>query len=206
MAAGLAATLFIISGCSQSMVISRVNYSQPIESVLTPDEDGVVRDGRNGIAFNMLPLQYEETQDTSSVTTSELRYIRGKKGFFYITAPAYRHEYLMAPEEGALELREKFLIGETGIEQPAFNQRDTFIQLVDRATGDSYRLTPEGLEREGAADNEAATTTDEPTIPEEATPDDEVTPEETAPDETTPPDGTTVNKEEVTSDKEDQKL
>jgi len=200
MAAGLAATLFIISGCSQSMVISRVNYSQPIESVLTPDEDGVVRDGRNGIAFNMLPLQYEETQDTSSVTTSELRYIRGKKGFFYITAPAYRHVYLMTPEEGALELREKFLIGETGIDEPAFNQRDTFIQLVDRAAGDSYRLTPEGLEKEGTATNEAATTTDE------AVPDEVTIPDGAAPDDETTTDETTANKEEVTSDKEDQKL
>lgn len=145
--------MFMIYGCKQTMVISKVNYAQPIEAVLTPDEDGIVNDERYGLEFNMLPLQYAETEDTTSVTTSELRYIRGKSGLFYLTAPTYQHVYLMQPKEGELVLEEKFLISETGIEKPAFNQRDDFIQLVNRATGESYRLTREGPEKEGATTN-----------------------------------------------------
>ncbi|WP_372638761.1 hypothetical protein [Fodinibius sp.] len=145
--------MLLVSGCKQSMVISDVNYSQPIESVLTPDEDGIVKDERYGLEFNMLPLQYMETQDTTSVTTSEVRYIRGASGWFYITAPTYQHVYLMAPEKNELVFREKFKIGETGFDKPAFNQRDGFIQLVNRSTGESYRLTPEGLEEEGLTTN-----------------------------------------------------
>lgn len=145
--------MLVLQGCKQSMVISKVNYAQPIESVLTPDEDGNVKDERYGLEFNMLPLQYAETQDTTSVTTSELRYIRGKSGLFYLTAPTYQHVYLMMPREGELELEEKFLISETGIDKPAFNQREDFIQLVNRSTGDSYRLTREGPEKEGSTTN-----------------------------------------------------
>lgn len=142
-------TVVVITGCKQSMVISKVNYSQPIESVVTPDEDGTVKDERYGLEFNMLPIQYMETQDTTSVTTSEIRYIRGASGLYYVTAPAYQHVYLMAPGVNELEFREKFKISETGIDEPAFNQREGFVQLVNRSTGERYRLTPEGLEEEG---------------------------------------------------------
>ncbi|SMO90427.1 hypothetical protein [Fodinibius sediminis] len=148
----LVAVLFAASGCKQSMVISRVDYSQPIESVLTPDENGIVSDVKQGMEFNMLPLQYMETQDTTSVTTSELRYIRGENGLFYMTAPMYKHVYLMSPEEGKLELREQFKIDEKGIEKPAFNQRDNFVQLVNRSTGERYRVTPEGIEKENGTE------------------------------------------------------
>ncbi|MDZ7693740.1 MAG: hypothetical protein U5K69_21910 [Balneolaceae bacterium] len=71
----LAFAVLLFAGCKQSMVISDVNYSQPIETVLTPNEEGVVEDIQHGISFNILPLQYIETQDTSSVTTQEVRMI-----------------------------------------------------------------------------------------------------------------------------------
>lgn len=143
----LVLTLFILGGC-KSMAINKVDYSQPIESVLEPDEEGNVEDIKHGLKFNILPLQYMETQDTTSVTTSEIRYIRGEKGYYYFTAPTYQHVYLMTPTEGALELEEKFLINEAGIQEPAFNQRNEYIELLDRSNGESYRLTIEGLEKD----------------------------------------------------------
>ena len=133
----------IVTGCKQSMVISKVDYSQSIESVLTPDENGVVKDVQHGLTFNILPLQYAETQDTSSVTTNEVRYIRGKEGFYYITAPNYKNVYVMAPEKSKLKLKKKLSISETGIAQPALNQRSTFIQLVNQSSGESWELSPE---------------------------------------------------------------
>lgn len=139
-----------VIGCKQSMVISKVDYSQPIESVLTPDEDGMVEDVRNGLKFNILPIQFKETQDTSSVTTSEIRYIRGAKGYYYLTAPTYKNVYMMSPEEGELKLQETFPIKEPGIDKPAFNQREGYIQLVNRTTGEQYKLTPEGMTPEQA--------------------------------------------------------
>lgn len=138
----------ILSGCKEPMVISRVDYSQSIESVLTPDKQGVVHDLQHGIKFNILPLQYAETQDTSSVTTEVIRLIRGEKGFYYITASGYNHVYVMAPEKGKLELREEIKVSENGIDQPAFNQRMSHIQLVNLKTGESWMLTADGIKEE----------------------------------------------------------
>lgn len=137
-----------VIGCKQSLVISKVDYSQPIESVLTPDEDGMVEDVKQGLKFNILPIQFKETQDTSSVTTSEIRYIRGSKGYYYLTAPTYKNVYMMSSEEGELKVQEIFPLKEPGIDKPAFNQREGYVQLVNRTTGERYKLTPEGLTQE----------------------------------------------------------
>lgn len=142
---GFLAVAVLFAGCRQSLVISDVDYSQSIESVLTPDDDGMVHDARQGIKFNIKPLQYEETEDTSSVTTSEVRLIRGNDGSYFITAPGYQNVYIMSPDKSELKLDSKIEIDEDGLEEPAFNQRDTYIELVDRATDETYRLDSEGL-------------------------------------------------------------
>ena len=144
-------SFFSLVGCKQSMVISKVDYSQPIESVLEPNEDGMVNDQEHGLQFSMMPLQYAETQDTSSVTTPEIRYIRGQSGLYYVTAPTYSHVYLMTPEKRELKLEKKIKINEVGIDKPAFNQRDNYVQLVNRTTGERYQLTPEGMKKEEMA-------------------------------------------------------
>ncbi len=146
-AIGLIAVLSL-TGCKQSMVISKVDYSQSIESVLTPNEDGVVRDVQHGLTFNIKPLQYAEMQDTSSVTTSQVRYIRGKEGFYYITAPNYKNVYVMIPEKGRLKLEKKLKISETGLEQPALNQRTSHIQLINQSSGEAWKLNPESVEKQ----------------------------------------------------------
>lgn len=146
-AVGLMAALFA-TGCKQSMVISKVDYSQSIESVLTPNENGVVKDVQHGLTFNIKPLQYAETQDTTSITTNEVRYIRGKEGFYYITAPNYKNVYVMAPEKGKLTLKNKLKISETGLAQPALNQRTTYIQLINQSSGEVWKLNPEGVEKQ----------------------------------------------------------
>ncbi len=146
------ATLLLVTvlfvGCKQSMVISKVDYSQSIESVLTPDENGLVKDMQHGLTFNIKPLQYAETQDTSSVTTDEVRYIRGSEGYYYITAPNYQHVYVMAPEKGKLKLKERLNISEKGLQQPAFNQRNSYVQLLSRTSGKSWKLYPERVQKE----------------------------------------------------------
>lgn len=143
----LMAVTVIVIGCKQSMVISRVDYSQSIESVLTPNEQGVVKDVQHGLTFNIKPLQYVETRDTSTVTTNEVRYIRGTEGFYYITAPNYKNVYVMAPEKGKLKLKKKLVITEKGLEEPAFNQREQYIQLLNQKTGESWRVNPESIKK-----------------------------------------------------------
>lgn len=138
----------VLTGCKQSMVINEVNYSQSVESVLSPNDDGMVDDVQHGIRFNIMPIQYEETQDTSSVTTKEVRFIRGQEGYYYITAPDYEHVYVMEPEEGELRLKSKLMIAEEGVSQPAFNQRSSYIQLLNRETGESWEVRPDEIQAE----------------------------------------------------------
>lgn len=137
----------VFVGCKQTLVISEVDYSQPIESVLQTNDDGVVNDVRSGLSFNILPLQYAETKDTSSVSTEEVRMIRGKEGYYYITSPGYQNVYVMAAEKGTLKLKKKIMIKEGGIAKPAFNQRNPYVQLLNRETGENYALTAEGIQQ-----------------------------------------------------------
>lgn len=138
----------LLTGCKQSMVISKVDYSQSIESVLEPDEDGTVQDIKHGLTFNIKPIQYAETQDTSSISTKQVRYIRGQEGYYYITAPNYSNVYVMAPEKGKLVLKETLKTTEEGISKPAFNQRMTHIQLLNRSTGEVWKVYAESIEKE----------------------------------------------------------
>lgn len=140
--------IVLLVGCNQSMVIENVDYSQSIESVLSPNEDGIVDDVQRGLQFNIMPLQYEETQDTSSVTVDQVRYIRGQEGFYYITASEFKNVYIMSPDDGQLVLEEKFMISEEGIASPALNQRGSYIQLVNRESGDSWRLNSDGIQED----------------------------------------------------------
>ncbi|HKK46176.1 MAG TPA: hypothetical protein VJ964_11690 [Balneolaceae bacterium] len=137
-----------LAGCKQSMVISRVDYSQSIESVLKPDQNGMVEDVQHGLKFSIMPLQYAETQDTSSVTTKQIRYIRGAEGYYYITAPDYKNVYVMAPQKDRLRLEKKIQVSNNGVQKPAFNQRTSYIQLLDRKSGESWRLNAKGIQKE----------------------------------------------------------
>ncbi len=141
----LLAGAFLAAGCGPSLVISEVDYSQPIESVTSPNSSGQVEIPRQGLSFNILPLQHAETGDSSSVTTEEIRIIRGQEGFYYVTAPSYTHVYLFKPERSKLVLERRIRISENGMENPAFNQRKPYVVLINRDTGRSYHLDSDGI-------------------------------------------------------------
>lgn len=149
----LIAGAFLVAGCGPSLVISDVDYSQPIESVSRPDSSGWVELPRQGLAFSIMPLQHAETGDTSTVSTEEVRMIRGREGFYYVTAPSYTHVYLFRPEKSELVLERRIAITETGIENPAFNQRNPYVVLINRDTGMSYHLNPDGIVKQSTSKN-----------------------------------------------------
>jgi hypothetical protein len=51
---------------------------------------------------------------------------------------------VFAPEESELSLETIINITGNGLQQPAFNQRNGQIELVDMATGDTYNLDQNG--------------------------------------------------------------
>lgn len=142
-----AAVLLFTSAC-KTFEVKNVNYAQQVESVLVPTESGEVTDSRYGISFNILPFQYEEMEDSSSVLVKEVRLIRNQNGFYFITANGFNNVYVMEPVNNGLKLKQKINVSESGLIKPAFNLRSPFIQLVDTETSETYTLNEKGIKKE----------------------------------------------------------
>jgi len=138
------ALLLGVAACGPSLVIQNVDYSQPIESVIAPAEDNTVHDQRYAISFSVAPLLTEE--NISSV--DEVRLIRNDKGYYFVTAAGFSNIYVLRASEGELALETKIQLTGNGLEQPALNQRGDHIEVVDRATGQVYRVNEEGIREE----------------------------------------------------------
>ena len=126
--------------CGPSLVLQNVDYAQPIESVLTPGDDNTVHDERYAVEFNVSPILEEEGR--SSI--NEIRLIRNSAGYYFITANGFNNVYIFFPGESELEL-ENTISFEGGLSEPAFNQRNEFIELVDLESENVYRLNHEGI-------------------------------------------------------------
>ncbi len=123
-------SVLFLQACNKSLVVKNVNYAQQIESVLVPDSDGIVTDVRFGLSYSIMPFQYEEFEDTTSVQVSEVRMIRNNQGYYFITADKFKHVYVMAPKRGEFKLEKKILVDEEGLNAPAFNWRNPVVQLI----------------------------------------------------------------------------
>lgn len=134
------AILFGAAACGPSLVIQNVDYAQPIESVLSPDSNNDVHDQRYAIKFNVTNILEEE----GSSSVDEVRLIRNGAGYYFVTAAGFNSVYVFKADENELKLENRIEITGEGLGQPAFNQREGFIELVDRATGDTYNLDHEG--------------------------------------------------------------
>lgn len=137
-------SLLLLTACSSSLVIKNVDFAQPIETVLKPNSRGIVNDVKAGLKFSIMPLQYAETKDTSSVTVPDIRLIRGHDGYYYITAKGFKDVFVMQPSNGTLKLHKKVMISKEGLSSPAFNQRTPYVQLINGNSA-SYNLTKDGL-------------------------------------------------------------
>ncbi len=151
----LVAGALVFQGCNKSLVVKNVNYAQQLETVLVPDSNGDVKDVRHGISYSILPFQFEEFQDTSSVQVTEVRMIRNSDGYYFITADRFKHVYVMAPKQGELKLKKKILVDEQGLLSPAFNWRVPNVQLVNRQTNEVFLMDEEGLSKTNDKDKES---------------------------------------------------
>lgn len=138
-------TTFFLQACTKSLVVKNVNYAQQIESVLIPDNDGTVTDVRQGLSYSILPFQYEEFNDTTSVIVTEVRMIRNHQGYYFITADKFKHVYVMSPNRGELKLEKKILVDEDGLLSPAFNWREPVVQLIDDSNNVAILLNEKGI-------------------------------------------------------------
>ena len=131
-----------LPGCA-SVTLKPVDFSWSYESVLTADSAGYVRAEPKTIAFNAGELFRAESRDPALAAGTVVRIIRDYDGYYFITAPGFRHVYIFAGANGELTLKKKVLIDEQGMEKPFFNRRDLGIELV--ANGKAYLLSRKGV-------------------------------------------------------------
>jgi hypothetical protein len=135
--------LFITAACSV-LTLQPANFSWPIESVLPVNGNGKVTEDRYSIEVNTVGLFFEEFQDSLSYKGKEVRMIRDNQGFYFMTASNFKNVYVFKVDEGKMVLSDKIFISEFGLQTPAFNQRDPYIELVDGTS--KMNLTHKGIE------------------------------------------------------------
>lgn len=138
--------LFLVAaaGCS-SLKLTQTDFAWPVESVLKIDSQGMASDTWFSYSVNVKPLFLEETQDSLSYTSKELRVIRDTKGYYYITSAGFKNVYVFQIGEGSFNMSEKILINEKGMNTPVMNQRPPYVELIDGAN--KYLLNNEGLKK-----------------------------------------------------------
>ena len=132
----------LIAACS-SIILKPVNFGWPIEDVLTSDDKGIVEEKRHSIIFNATPLYQAEFGDSTKADSKEIRIIRNSEGYYFITAQGFKYVYVFDSGESMLELENKFLTSLEGLQNPVFNQRNAYIELIDG--NNIYELTAKGI-------------------------------------------------------------
>ena len=123
--------LLLITAACSVLTLQPANFAWPLESILPVDDKGKVTDDRYSLEVNTVGLFFEEFQDSLSYKGKEIRMIRDNQGFYFLTASKFKNVYVFKVDEGKLELEEKIFISEFGLQTPAFNQRNPYIELVD---------------------------------------------------------------------------
>ncbi|MEX0844083.1 MAG: hypothetical protein WD022_02335 [Balneolaceae bacterium] len=151
----LLTSIVMLGSACKTFVIENVNYSQQIESVLTPDENGEVQDVRHGISFNINPFIQQEFGEDDSTQIKEVRLIRNANGYYFITANQFRNVYVMEPGKGKLKLKKKILVSEERLSEPAFNLRNSAVQLVKMDTKEVLTLNEEGIQENNEEEDQS---------------------------------------------------
>jgi hypothetical protein len=136
-------SVIMLGGCKSTFELKSVDYSMLLETIMTPEPNGMVSDRGYGIKFNVRPIQFLETGDSTQVS-KEYRVIRDMNGYYFITSTGFKNVYVMKPTTNAMKLHKQILVAQGGLERPAFNQRNPMIQLIDGGTR-TFMLNKDGL-------------------------------------------------------------
>lgn len=138
------ASIFIYA-CS-TLTLKPADYAWPIENVLKADNKGFITEQRYSFSVNVKPIFYEEFKDSTNYIGKEVRIIRDKAGFYFITGKDFKNVYVFEPIESGMQLENKIEISEKqALSSPVFNQKNQFIELIDNQK--KYQLTSKGLVR-----------------------------------------------------------
>jgi hypothetical protein len=136
--------LILITAACSVLTLQPANFSWPLESILPVDDNGNIAEDRYSIVVNTVGMFFEEFQDSLSYKSKEIRMIRDNQGFYFLTSTNFKNVYVFKADEGKLVQENKIFISEFGLQTPAFNQRDPYIELVDGTN--KMNLTYKGIE------------------------------------------------------------
>ncbi len=141
--------LAFLTSCS-SLVLKPADFSWPIESVNDVSQNGKVEVKRYSFNFDAKPLFIKETGDSTSYQNQQLRVIRNSKGYYFMVSNNFKNVYVFNVKDGEFKLEKKIEISKnTGIQNPAFNQRPPFIELVYGQNSDQkINLNEDGIVKE----------------------------------------------------------
>jgi len=143
----ISSIVLIIAACS-SLTLKPADYSWPIENALKVDSQGFVEEQRYAFTLKVKPLFFEEFADSNNYAGKEIRIIRDKLGYYFITGKDFKNVYVFAVVEGGMKLANKIKIAEKeqpGLGAPVFNQKLPNIELIDNAN--KYLLNNKGIVR-----------------------------------------------------------
>jgi hypothetical protein len=129
--------LLLLPACS-TVTLENANFAWPVEAVLTVNSMNMIEEGRYAFAVNVAPLAQAEFQDSAALRGKPLRVIRNALGYYFITGPHFKKVYVFRAAEGAFEGVTSILVAESGLNQPALNQRPPFIELIDGSAPPKY--------------------------------------------------------------------
>ena len=136
--------LSLITVACSVLTLQPANFSWPLESILPVDDKGKISEDRYSLEVNTVGMFFEEFQDSLSYKSKEVRMIRDNQGFYFLTSTNFKNVYVFKADEGKLVQENKIFISEFGLQTPAFNQRDPYIELVDGTN--KMNLSHKGIE------------------------------------------------------------
>lgn len=137
--------LVLIPACS-TVTLENANFGWPVEAVLTVNSMNMIEEGRYAFVVNVAPLATAEFQDSTALRGKALRIIRNAQGYYFVTGPRFKNVYVFRAGEGSFEGVTSIRVSETGLNQPAFNQRHPFIELLDGSAPPHYLTNSDFLQ------------------------------------------------------------
>ncbi len=121
----------LLVGCS-SLQLQPADFSWAAEEIIEVGSKGMVDAKRYSVAFTVTPLLAQEfaADSMAAKNTKEIRLIRDKAGFYYLTGKKFKNVYVLVQSEGALAVNNTLTISaEKPMDDPKFDQKDSYIEL-----------------------------------------------------------------------------
>jgi hypothetical protein len=95
------------------------------------NKNGFITENRYSFSVNVKPLFFAERNDSTSFNKESVRVIRDNKGYYYMIASGFKNIYIFNADNGQMILYDVIFVSEFGVDLPAFNQRDPYIELLE---------------------------------------------------------------------------